>query len=42
MNEYLVILAGSQQTVNANSRDDAINKLDEADRPWVLDVVEVE
>lgn len=41
MKSYLVIVAGGQHNVNANTKEDAINTLPEDERPWVLDVVEL-
>lgn len=41
MNTYLIIVAGGEYKVTANSKEDAINKLDADERPWVLDVVEL-
>lgn len=41
MKNYLVIVAGGEHNVNANSKEDAINTLPESERPWVLDVVEL-
>lgn len=42
MKNFLIIVTGGQHNVTALNREDALNKLDESERPWVLDVVEVE
>lgn len=42
MKDYIIYVAGYQWNVTASSREDAIAQLDESERPWILDVVEVE
>jgi hypothetical protein len=41
MKNYLIIVAGGQHNVNANSKEEAINSLPADERPWVLEVVEL-
>jgi hypothetical protein len=41
MKNYLIIVAGGQHNVTANSKEDAVNKLPADERPWVLEVVEL-
>ena len=41
MKNYLIIVAGGQHNVTANSKEDAINALPSDERPWVLEVVEL-
>lgn len=41
MKNYLIIVAGGQHNVNANSKEDALNQLPADERPWVLEVVEL-
>lgn len=41
MNNYLIIVAGGQHNVTANSTEDAINALPADERQWVLEVVEL-
>ena len=41
MKNYLIIVAGGQHNITANSKKDAINALPADERPWVLDVVEL-
>jgi hypothetical protein len=41
MNEYLILVAGGEHTVKATSEEEAIQKLPESERPWVLSVHEV-
>lgn len=41
MNNYLIIVAGGEISVEANNKEDAINTLPESERPWILDVVEL-
>lgn len=41
MNDYLVIVSGGEYTVKATSKEDALTKIHEDERPWVLEVVEL-
>lgn len=41
MKNYLIIVAGGQHNITANSKEDAINALPSDERPWVLEVVEL-
>lgn len=41
MKSYLIIVAGGEHNVTANSKEDAINSLPVDERPWVLEVVEL-
>lgn len=40
MNDYIILVTGGQHNVTANSREDALTKIDPSELPWVLDVVE--